>query len=92
MCQGNSTDLRVQLTWDAVIDMVPHEADAKMEICVQEVYGMVLGEARAVGKWRRTHRQPVPWGNWLWGLDGSSEMSCFKAKRKGPHNSLDTSH
>lgn len=40
------------MTWDAVIDMVPHEADAKMEICVQEVYGMVLGEARAVGKWR----------------------------------------
>lgn len=24
-------------------DMVPHEADTKMEICVQEVYGMVLG-------------------------------------------------
>ena len=34
--------------------MVPHEADAKMETCVQEVYWMVHGEARAVGKWRRT--------------------------------------
>ena len=34
--------------------MVPHEADAKMETCMQEVYWMVHGEARAVGKWRRT--------------------------------------
>ena len=45
------------MTLDAVIDMVPHEADAKMETCVQEVYWMVHGEARAVGKCARPIRR-----------------------------------
>lgn len=56
------------LTLGAIIDVVPHEAEAQMEICVQEVQWKVWGEQElwAVGEElccdAVTTRQPVPWG------------------------------
>lgn len=37
-------------TLDAVIDVFPHEADAKMKLCLHEIYWGVHGGARPVGR------------------------------------------
>lgn len=37
---------------DAVIDVFLHEADAKMKLCVHEIYWGVHGGARPVGRWK----------------------------------------
>lgn len=88
--QWKQYKLRGQLTLDAIIDVIPHEADAKMEIWEQKIYWGGARGRKSGGEAERnwTSMQSHTGSQCLGELKRSSEMSGFKARRGGPLSPL----
>lgn len=89
--QWNSTELESNWPWMLAPMWLPTRRMPRWRLCVQEVSGVTHREARAVGQQGRTE---LWWGHKTANPMRSSsiQMSCFKARRWGPHSSSPTSH